>query len=54
MQEPSVFVCERSISRVLSKQEAREKLMKMTENDIKQDLVALVVKEHIFMLEEGD
>ena len=30
---------------VLSKDEAREKLMKMTENDIKQDLVGLVVKE---------
>ena len=29
----------------LSKTEAREKLMKMTENDIKQDLVNLVVKE---------
>ena len=29
----------------LSKVEAREKLMKMTENDIKQDLVALVAKE---------
>ena len=29
----------------LSKTEAREKLMKMTENDIKQDLVALVAKE---------
>ncbi len=29
----------------LSKTEAREKLMKMTENDIKQDLVGLVVKE---------
>ncbi|MBR2586949.1 ribonuclease Y [Candidatus Saccharibacteria bacterium] len=29
----------------LSKAEAREKLMKMTENDIKQDLVALVAKE---------
>ncbi len=29
----------------LSKQEAREKLMKMTENDIKQDLVGLVAKE---------
>ncbi len=29
----------------LTKQEAREKLMKMTENDIKQDLVALINKE---------
>ena len=29
----------------LSKTEARDKLMKMTENDIKQDLVALVTKE---------
>ena len=29
----------------LSKNEARDKLMKMTENDIKQDLVNLVVKE---------
>lgn len=29
----------------LSKQEAKEKLMQMTENDIKQDLVNLVVKE---------
>ena len=29
----------------LSKNEARDKLMKMTENDIKQDLVALVTKE---------
>ena len=29
----------------LSKDEAREKLMKMTENDIKQDLVGLVAKE---------
>jgi len=29
----------------LSKQEAREKLMKMTENDIRQDLVGLVAKE---------
>lgn len=29
----------------LSKSDAREKLMKMTENDIKQDLVALVAKE---------
>ena len=29
----------------LSKQEARDKLMKMTENDIKQDLVGLVTKE---------
>ncbi len=29
----------------LSKNEAREKLMKMTENDIKQDLVGLVAKE---------
>lgn len=29
----------------LSKAEAREKLMKMTENDIRQDLVALVAKE---------
>ncbi len=29
----------------LSKQEAREKLMQMTENDIKQDLVALINKE---------
>lgn len=29
----------------LSKNEAREKLMKMTENDIKQDLAGLVVKE---------
>ncbi len=29
----------------LSKMEAREKLMKMTENDIKQDLVGLVTKE---------
>ncbi len=29
----------------LSKNEAREKLMKMTENDIKQDLVALINKE---------
>ena len=29
----------------LSKQEARDKLMKMTENDIKQDLTALITKE---------
>ena len=29
----------------LSKQDARDKLMKMTENDIKQDLVGLIAKE---------
>lgn len=38
----------------LSKQEAREKLMKMTENDIKQDLVALVVKEQKEIKHEVD
>ncbi len=38
----------------LSKAEAREKLMKMTENDIKQDLVGLVAKEQKVIKQDVD
>ncbi len=38
----------------LSKDEAREKLMKMTENDIKQDLVGLVAKEQKVIKQDVD
>ncbi len=38
----------------LSKQEAREKLIKMTENDVKQDLVGLITKEQKEIKHEVD